>query len=457
MATEEELLEKIEELQTRYNNLNDEITEMMKYFEFAIVETKDDMRIINSNGAVDEIFKDVIKNFNRGENLVKLIYRTCKNTKEKEELKEVISSSGSEEFPDEEQEDLEDSIQKFTQTGREERIIKIVGEKEDGEIFLLQWVIKKKNNIYRSFFKAVPTNGIVKAAQEKHKIELEQNRNNIKETLGHIKEGITILDLKSTIIYMNDAAKKYYISHKNQLLKNAPVEGRFFKEVFVTEDPEEVKKINDYNRRVIVTRKPITYYKKLHDIDIEMNVFPLINEKNNVIGVTIISRTQQIAAEKKPDTSASASMAVDTKKLLLTIKSLSEDKRMLLERANELDNNFKWLMKNNKEYHETIKQYYLYLDMLPTAVSIQLLPSMKFDFINRQFERKFGKGRDEVRGKEDSDMFSPDTVLILNQKYEEAVQTRKAIDIDTGFFHSRQIVIFGSDNNPSHLMRIYFD
>ena len=73
--SEEELRSKIIQLYDKVNYQQEELSDILNQFELVIVETTGDLRILNSYGAVDIIFKAAIKSFERGENLLKIVYK----------------------------------------------------------------------------------------------------------------------------------------------------------------------------------------------------------------------------------------------------------------------------------------------------------------------------------------------------------------------------------------------
>mgnify|MGYP003591918600 FL=1 len=75
----------IAELREKIESQNQETFDLLKYFDLVIIDTKDDMRIMNSSGAVEELFGEAEKFFERGNSLIKAIYKVTKNTKPRPE------------------------------------------------------------------------------------------------------------------------------------------------------------------------------------------------------------------------------------------------------------------------------------------------------------------------------------------------------------------------------------
>ena len=142
----------IAELREKIESQNQETFDLLKYFDLVIIDTKDDMRIMNSSGAVEELFGEAEKFFERGNSLIKAIYKVTKNTKPRPE------EDDDEYRHTQIQLDLEELVVKFVMSSREEREFKIVGEKENGDVFVLVWKIKLMGKVFRSYFKIIPTN-----------------------------------------------------------------------------------------------------------------------------------------------------------------------------------------------------------------------------------------------------------------------------------------------------------
>jgi len=435
---ERELLAKIDELNSKLNSVKNEQFELLKNFDLAIVDTRDDMRIVNSIGAIEEIFKDVSKRFKHGENLIKIVYKITKNTSE---MDEAVQGQ------DEDKKILEDSIADFLATKKNEKIMRIVGEKEDGEVFLLEWLIIRGERYLRSYFKIIPTNAIVKEVQAKLEAELENSKKNMKQVLDFIGDGVTILDIKSRIVYLNDKARKSFISKEKTLLQSAKFEGRIFRELFATDDPDDQRRREYFNKEAIITKQMQSYTKRINETDVRYEVYPLISDTQSVTGLAVISK---FSAEQKE-----APQQMDNSKLIATLKALAEDNKVMKERIKELENNQQWFMKTNKEYQDTIKLLYTFMEKLPIPVSILQLPELKFDFVNKAFEKKFKLKRDDVKKKEDKEVFSPEINSILSKLNNDALECKDIVEVSNNIISARQIALCNTYNNPTHLIRVY--
>ena len=77
----QEYKEQVRELKDKIEEQNQEMTDLLKYFDLIIVDTKDDLRIVNCYGPVEDLFKSAEKMFERGLSLVKAVYKITKNTR----------------------------------------------------------------------------------------------------------------------------------------------------------------------------------------------------------------------------------------------------------------------------------------------------------------------------------------------------------------------------------------
>ena len=274
---------RLKEYESKIQTQEAEMNELLKYSEMAIVEFTADFRIINSYGAIEKIFESVAEKIERGKNLLTMIYKTTRNTKEK-----IDGDTRS----IEEQQDLDQSLTEFIDGHREEKIIKIIGQNDKSEIFLLIWKIIRKGKNFKSFFKIIPTNTIIHSLKEQYEKELASEERNKREIFGVVSDGITVLDIRNNIIFINEKAKDAYIHQGNKLLRNAKLDGKLFQEILVNESNEEIKKRLNINKRVIINKEPKSYLKNVGDLSVKYTVYPLLTEKKNVEGLVIISKIE---------------------------------------------------------------------------------------------------------------------------------------------------------------------
>jgi PAS domain-containing protein len=427
------------ELKDKLEAQNQEVSELLKHFELAIVDTKDDMRIMNSFGAIDEIFGDAEKQFERGNSLIKAIYKVTKNSKPRPE------ETDDEQQHTQEQLDLEELVTKFVTGTREEREFQIIGETDKGDIFLLVWRIKRNDRNFRSYFKVIPTNSIIRSLQEKHEAEIEQIKQDMRLTFENVQDGITMLSLKNQVLFMNESAKSLYFNNKNHVTKNANFEGRLFQEIFVNEDAEIVKDIVDFNRRVVITREPYSYSKKIGEQDVSFHLKPILNERKFIIGILIISRI------------SSNDVNIDTGKLFNALKNLSIDNKKLYSKVKDLEINLSKTNERAGEFQNALKLFYSFLEKMPCPMSIIRLPNMQYEFVNTRFEQKVNHKREHIRGKKDTDLFNETEVATLSEFVNISLRRKDIVYIDENGLKLKQSVLFNNENEPTHIIRVFDD
>lgn len=443
MSTEIEikLKEEINLLNKKINRLESEQSEILKYSDMAVVETRPDLRIVNSFGAVELLFEEAIKYFERGENLFKVIYKTTNNTR-------PATEEGNE-TPIDEIANIEETVNKFIEGTIDEKTFRIIGEKASGEIFLLLWRIRRMPRTFMHYFKIIPTNKIIEETGEKHRSEIESMKQYMRDIFNLITEGITILDLKNKIMYINDAAKMHFIANDNKLLLNAMLEGKNFQEILATESPDELKLRLDNIKKVLILREPVTYTSKIAEVDYLYSIYPMTNEKRNITGTITITR---VYSGLKFETSKQDS---EHNKILKALKHYSALSKKSGERIKELEINQHWMMKLNKETQETAANLQKLLDTFPLPVSIQSLPSQKYEYVNKAFEIEMRKPSDIVIGKSDEEVFDFATAYLFITALEESLLTNKSVKKEEGNIKFSQMIIRNANNNPVSLIRAY--
>ena len=427
----------IAELREKIESQNQETFDLLKYFDLVIIDTKDDMRIMNSSGAVEELFGEAEKFFERGNSLIKAIYKVTKNTKPRPE------EDDDEYRHTQIQLDLEELVVKFVMSSREEREFKIVGEKENGDVFLLVWKIKRMGKIFRSYFKIIPTNSIIKSMQLKHQKEMEQVKSDMRLVFEHIQDGITILDMKNTILYMNEAARNQYFTSTNKVTKNANFEGRLFQEIFVNESADLVKGILNHNKRVIDTREHFDYTIKIAEQDVSFHLKPIFNEREFIIGILIISRN------------SAGDFNIDTNKLFSALKNLSIENKKLYSANKELESNLNKSNENLTNFQRTIKLIYSFLEQFPYAVSILKMPNMNYEFVNSRYETITQMKREYLRGKRDEEIFPPELVERLSHFINTTLADSSSEYFEFNEYRIRQTVLKNERHEPIYIIRAF--
>ncbi len=439
--TEDELRNQIIQLYDKVNKQQDELSDILNQFELVIVETTSDLRIMNSYGAVDSIFKAAIKKFERGENLLKIVYKITKNSR-------GLENGETRSF--EEMEYLEDTLNKFIEGKRNEIILRVIGEKEDAEIFLLIWKLKRLDRTFKHYFKIIPSNAIIKAANDRNKKEISKIVNQSYEIYNLISDGIIILDLEQRIQFLNQSIKDNIILKQSNLLRNSNFDNRFFKEIFITGTPDEIKFRIETNRKVINSKTPISYNTTISNTEFIFSVNPVFDEKNDIINLLIIIRHNK-----------DISFTINEKKLELTkliqiIRSLSEDKNQLKQRTFELENNQQWLMNSLKQTNEKINYYNNIFAKFPIPLSIQEEKNKTFLFVNNAFEKLFKVNKNDVIGKNHFDFFPKDIVNLIETTSVNITEPFNISKIFSDNLIINQVQVLDNENNIQ-IIRIYYE
>ncbi len=437
--TDVELRNQIIQLYEKVNKQQDELSDILNQFELVIVETTSDLRIMNSYGAVDSIFKAAIKKFERGENLLKIVFKVTKNSRglENGEIRSF-----------EEMEYLEDTLNKFVEGNRKEIVLRVVGEKEDAEIFLLIWKLKRLDRTIKHYFKIIPSNAIIKAANDRNKKEINEIVKQSHDIYNLISDGIIILDLEQKIQFLNQSIKDNIILKQSNLLRNSNFENRFFKEIFITGTPDEIKFRIETNRKVINTKIPISYNTAISNTEFIFSVNPVFNEKKEIINLLIVIRPNKDISftinEKK----------LELSKLIQIIRSLSEDKNQLKQRTFELENNQQWLMNNLKQTNDKINYYNNIFAKFPIPLSIQEEKNKTFLFVNNAFEKLFKANKNDVIGNTHFDIFPKEIVNLIETNTANISDSSNISTIYSDNLSINQVLIVDNENNKQ-IISIY--
>lgn len=428
--------QEITDLRAKLNTMRDEQMLILRYFDLIIVDSSDDLRIIDVLGPVEEMFPEAKNFFDKGSNLVKAIYKITQNTRIREE--EVHDAVREEEF----QLDLEELVNRFITGNREEKKYEVLGETDTGEVFLLIWQIKRLEKTFRSYLKIIPSNSIVKSLQTRQEEELLKYKIEARLIYSQIQDGITILGLDNRISFMNDVAKSLFFSYKAGVTQKANFEGRYFHELFINESSDLLKHIIDYNKVIVENRKAINFSAKFGDQTISVHLRPLMNERHFITGIVIICR--KVVQE----------MNFDVNQLLVTLKNLSLENKKLFARTREFEANQRVLNANIQSLHNTVHNVYRFLEKMPFAVSIIKLPSVSYEFVNERFEKLTQLKREQLRGKNDAQIFplmvSNALLDFINQTIEDPNENFFKYDVYT----IRQAAIFNETNEPTYLIRL---
>jgi hypothetical protein len=437
----EKILEhEISELKQKVHNLTEELNLNYSQFENCYVDTNSDFRIINYFGATDIIFEEVKKKFQKGENIIKLVNKISKTNIAHIEGQETDSEN----IPS-----IDQVLDKFFISQKNDLNLRIMGEREDGEYFMLVWKVKKIESYFRHYFKVIPTNQINKLTQEKTVYDLENARTIFKSIINLIETGIIVLDVSQRITFINESGKNHILPNQNARIKNANFESKNYKDLIFMCDQDEANFLLDSNKTVIDSKKKVSFSRKVDGKDLHYDLYPIFNKSEELNGIAIISSFKEPANK-------GLGHQIDFRKLLLTIKHFSDQNKILYERISELETNQRWFMKNNQQYESTIKTLYSNIENIPYPLSIIEMPSQKFILINTAFHRAIDKDKKEILGKTDFEIFPDDLSSILNNQNIDCSQNKTTVYFNLNeniFIKQTPFLDFGS--NKIMIARIY--
>ncbi len=421
-----------EALSSKIQKQDQEISELLIYSEMVVIESTLDMKILNVLGDVEYVFENVAAQVERGANLTMLVAKATQETKSRAD--------------DADAEDIVDAVTKFTLSPRTEKKIEILGVKEDsGELFLLDWKMLKAGKVVKSYFKITPTNNIIKQTIDKYEKELDVKDKFYGQVFEYSHRGVTILNPDGKIIYINTSAKNMFISKDNKLIKPESLIGRTFYEIFINDDSEANKIRQSKNNQAFITKQSIQFVMQTHEGQIKYEVHPLIDSKRMVSALVIFSTLL----------SANGNETLDPRKLMPTIKSLYEEKSVLGERIKELEYNHKWLMKNSRDVDTQRKKLYFFLNNLPFPISIIDLKTKKYDFVNKEFEQKIKKKREEIVGHRDVQVFTQMEADFFDEILLQGIESKHTIQIKGLVFEGVQTLIKSQQDTPLYAIRVF--
>ena len=433
----------IKELSDKNRNLKEEISFLLYKFETCYVDTKDDMRIINFLGATEIVFAECEDRFNKGENLIKMINLITKSNIANVEGLE----NNSDNIPA-----MDQVVANFIDNDRNEVHLKVMGEKSDGEYFLLSWQIKKFEKFIRHYFKVTPTNQMVKLAQEKNIRDLNNFKLLIKNILSLVQVGIVILDVSQRIQFINEISKSHSISNNNDFLKNAVFDNKHFKDVIFMCDQDDMTFRLETNKNVLESKKQIKYERMINNGKIIFEVNPIFDNSNSISGLAILSFKESKDVQTDKQTSN-----LDVRKLLLTVKHFNSKNKELFERVNELETNHKWFIQNSQSYEATIKTLYSHIDNIPYPISFIDMPTQKITLINSAFQKAIEIDKKLILGKSDFEIFSKEHSDILLLKNDECIKDKSIIDFNLNDnINIKQSAFMDFGKNKMVIVRVYY-
>jgi hypothetical protein len=430
------------ELVARNKVLEEQADEILKFSDISVIDCSENLYIINVYGAKEKIFRKMHANLRTGTDLMKHVFKLMKDKNENDDEDVTV-----------ELRNLEITVNAFIHGTKLEEEFKIVGENENSEPYLLVWKIKKSGRYLRCYFKILTSHSIVNAVKLKYQNDIENQKKITHNFVNICRDGVTLLDTKGRIKLMSKKAKEHFFAGSIKILQNAPVEGRFFREIFTSEPPEEINKRIEYNNKVMATGVTESYFKRTHGKNLEFDIFPFYESDSEFIrGIVIFTRTIEKNFEE---------LETINRKLQSLVQLLKNDNGLLKERINELEINQGWLMKkmnevsgNSKLLHDTVLQLYAYLDIIPYPLAIINVPSLRYEFVNKSFLKFLNRDKRDILGKKDEEILTSDTAFDLSLKIMETLNCVSNVDISIYGNPGIQYGFSSNYNEPTHIIRI---
>ena len=141
---------------------------------------------------------------------------------------------------------------------------------------------------------------------------------------------------------------------------------------------------------------------------------------------------------------------------------LKTDNDSLKERIKELELNQTWLMRKNDEannssklLHESLKQLYYYLEIMPFPFAILDLPFLKYEFVNNSYLNLVNRDKREVIGRKDDQIFAPEISIELARRIGETISQSEPVDLILFGRRGKQYLITNENGEPKHIMRVF--
>lgn len=424
-------------LHDKYESINEKLSELLNYSDTAIVDSDKNLKIIDSQGNVEKVFGSRMRRFETGNNLVDVIQKLTKNTNIK---KKSISTD--------EHLEIQTVITNFMNSQINEKEFSVLGETDDGEMFLLVWKMKRLTDKFRSYFKIIPSNAIVRAAQEHHQHELKNREEHLIQLLAKVPEGVTLLDNMKKIIFMNEPAR---ITHLNHKIANAPVEGRSYQEIFVTEEKDNIRIRMEKLEFCIKFKKSMRFVMTTQKVEMQYYIYPIIDHGGNVINSLIIS---------SPMTAQSLDGMKEVNfRLVATLKQMTNEMDDLQEHIREITTNNDWLKQKYAEsaieIFKEIGDTITILEKIPLPICVLSLPGYRYEYANQAFCELVNVPMDEIKDKKDDSYFFGNDLIAIESKNFETVNKDVSVTIDSEHLIAKQVVLKDLKDKPKKILRIF--
>lgn len=438
----------LNKLNNLYEKLQEQIVNLLNFGETAVFECDKDYKIISTYGAIDPIFRNLNQLYGKYKNLIEMLNHCINPIDESDLDKDEIEEDSNEPFY---KVDIKNTFMGFLQNPKKTMNVDLFGKLPTDEIYNLNIKLMKTEFMITAYVRYLPSSFFLKKYDQKTKSDLESKDTLISNIFNAINHGMTLLDSRQRILMMNQNAKDHHISDEAKILKNAQLEGRLYRDIFTNETNEEYGERLRNLDKANSTMKKVKYSKKTNGKMVHFEITPMLNEVNLPNGLLIFTTLE---------TPSDVNMEVKVNKLTQLAKHFKNENDGLNERVKELEINQNWLMKKNDEaqnnsklLHESLRQIYFYLELLPFPMAVLEIPSGKYQFVNNNFLKLVKLDKKAILSKIDDQIFPDEISALLVAKTAESMNTGGMIAFPFMESLCKQYII--KNNDSSHLLRIF--
>jgi len=435
-----------EKLNNKFDQLQDQIIDILNYGEIAVVECDKNLNIISTYGAFDAIFSVLNKSYRKFKEFPKLL-NNCINEISPEDI-EIETEEPFYKL------NIENDLKDFLNSTKKHSTLDIFGKLPPDELYLMQIKLVRAEETIRAYIKVLKSYFFLKKYEQKIQKELNQKDLLINNIINSLSVGITLLDTRNRILLMNQSAKDHHFSDSAKILKSASVEGRLYRDIFTNEQNDDINQRLSYHSKALTRLEPVKYTKKTNEKIVNFEIFPLKSITNLPEYLLILSNVNN---------EFNTELELKYNKISSIAKMLKTENDNFKERIKELELNQSWFMKkleesnaNNKLLHSSLRQIYGYLEMIPLAIAILELPNMKYEFVNKHFLNLIKSDKKDVLSKKDEQIFPKETVFNLSRSNSELLTSFRSVSINIMEHEGKQFLIKNENNEPKHILRIIY-
>lgn len=425
-------------LKVEKSDLDDRMTEFLSYSDTAIVDFDATLKITHAQGNIGSIFGESMRRFEVGNNIANVIKRFCRNNLIKDKFK-----------PIEESLHIDEAISEFISGQKYEKEFTVLGSREDGEMFLLVWKIKRMQDLFRSFFKIIPSNAIVKSSKEWFDAEISHQNHNLIEIMKKIPEGITLIDDRKKIMFMNEPAK---ITHLNTKIKDAPVEGRFYQEIFTTEDKDNIRIRMEKLEFAMKFKKAMRFVLPTQKFELQYLIYPILDFSGNFKNALVIS-SPVFSHEPEQLKEINYRLINSLKQIVIEVndlrKILEEGKSSQILKKTDTEFPFENIF---NEFGTTCE----ILNLFPIPICVLKIPGYRYEYANQEFCNKINSNLTDIKNQKDDNFFFGNDLISLETKNFDVVNKHKTVIINSEHISAKQFVLKDKNNKPAKIVRIYY-